>query len=128
MLPLAIEFELRVPRWWWFDKLVTRAARRYQVSYHALTRRYRLDTGEQIHQFEQLSDLLDAITRVRGWPVASDVMLEPGEEYEIRVRMRAAREMLPKPFRVVELGQGALKLESEWTHTALLVPIRKSAP
>ncbi len=128
LLPLVIEFELREPRWWWLDRIVARASRRYQVSFHSLTRRYRLDTGEQIHQFEQLADLLDAIARVRGWPVVAEAMLEAGAHYEIRVRMRAVGDALPKPFRVVDLGQEAWKLESEWTRSALSIPIRKSAP
>lgn len=45
VLYFATDFELTRSRWYWFDESVIRRNRSLQLSYHALTRQYRLSTG-----------------------------------------------------------------------------------
>src|SRR4051812_26211572 len=42
-----IEFEMTRPRWWWFDDKAASALMQLRLSYHALSRHYRLSIGAQ---------------------------------------------------------------------------------
>lgn len=49
VLYFAVDFELTRSRWYWFDEQIIRRNKVFQLSYHALTRQYRLSTGA-LHQ------------------------------------------------------------------------------
>ena len=68
-LYFRVEFELARRRWYWFDE--TTAVRRLQVrlSYHALSRQYRLSTGLLQQNFATLEEALNVLRRVRNWLV-----------------------------------------------------------
>src|SRR5918998_4461264 len=68
-LYFRVEFELTRRRWYWFDE--TAASRRLQLrlSYHALSRQYRLSTGMLQQNFPTLEEALDVLKRVRNWLV-----------------------------------------------------------
>src|ERR687891_1197049 len=79
-LYFRVEFELTRRRWYWFDE--TAASRRLQVrlSYHALSRQYRLSTGLLQQNFATLEEALNVLKRVRNWLVMErSVSLPPGE-------------------------------------------------
>src|SRR5437763_11052832 len=44
-LYFRIEFEMTRPRWWWFDEKAASALMQLRLSYHALSRHYRLSLG-----------------------------------------------------------------------------------
>ncbi|MCK7490978.1 MAG: DUF4390 domain-containing protein [Comamonadaceae bacterium] len=44
-LYIVADFEPRRPRWYWFDEVVAQRSLTWRLSYHALTRQYRLSTG-----------------------------------------------------------------------------------
>ena len=52
-LHFLAEFELSRPRWYWFDEKVVKVSQTWRLTYHALTRQYRLSTGA-LHQVEDL--------------------------------------------------------------------------
>src|SRR5712672_949371 len=64
-----VDFELTRRRWYWFDE--TTATRRLQLrlSYHALSRQYRLSTGLLQQNFATLEEALNVLRRVRNWLV-----------------------------------------------------------
>ena len=68
-LYFRVDFELTRSRWYWFDE--TAASRRLQLrlSYHALSRQYRLSTGALQQSFPTLEEALDVLKRVRNWLV-----------------------------------------------------------
>ena len=113
-LYFRVDFELTRHRWYWFDE--TTAARRLQVrlSYHALSRQYRLSTGLLQQNFATLEEALHVLRRVRNWLVVDRTVPLTGEDYEAAVRMRHDASLLPKPFQMSALTGRELHLESSW--------------
>ena len=113
-LYFRVEFELTRRRWYWFDE--TAAARRLQLrlSYHALSRQYRLSTGMLQQNFPTLEEALNVLRRVRNWLVVERTVALSEGDYEAAVRMRHDVSMLPKPFQLSALTGRELHLESPW--------------
>jgi hypothetical protein len=113
-LYFRVDFELTRPRWYWFDE--TTATRRLQLrlSYHALSRQYRLSTGLLQQSFATLEEALNVLKRVRNWLVVDRTVPLSGGDYEAAVRMRHDTTLLPKPFQLSALTGRELHLESPW--------------
>jgi hypothetical protein len=118
-LYFRVEFDLTRRRWYWFDE--DTASRRLQVrlSYHALSRQYRLSTGLLQQNFPRLEEALDVLRRVRNWLVVDRTVALSAGEYEAAVRMRHDASLLPKPFQLSALTGRDLHLESGWHRFAV---------
>jgi hypothetical protein len=127
-LYFRVDFELTRQRWYWFDE--TAASRRLQVrlSYHALSRQYRLSTGLLQQNFASLEEALNVLRRVRNWLVVERSVALPAGEYEAAVRMRHDASLLPKPFQLSALTGRELHLESPWLRFTLRMPEQWPAP
>ena len=114
-LYFRVDFELTRPRWYWFDE--TTATRRLQLrlSYHALSRQYRLSSGLLHQNFATLEEALNVLKRVRNWLVVDRTVTLSGGDYEGAVRMRHDTTLLPKPFQLSALTGRELHLESAWS-------------
>ena len=128
MLHFVVEFELIRPRWYWFDESVASATLTYRLSYHALTRQYRLALSGIAQSFPELSDALGVMSRVRGWRVLEPDQVRPGSQYEAQVRLRLDTAQLPKPFQVNALTNREWTLSSEWKRFRFNPETTKSAP
>jgi hypothetical protein len=53
-LYFVVDFELSRSRWYWLDEQVASRSQTYQLSYHALTRQYRLSSGALHQSFTSL--------------------------------------------------------------------------
>ena len=117
-LYFRVDFELTRPRWYWFDE--TTATRRLQLrlSYHALSRQYRLSTGLLHQNFATLEEALNVLKRIRNWLVVDRTVSLSGGDYEAAVRMRHDTTLLPKPFQLSALTGRELHLESAWARFA----------
>lgn len=116
VLHLVSDFELTKARWYWLDeKLVTRS-QTYRLSYHALTRQYRLSTGGLHQSFGTLSEAVQVLARLRNWVVVErgDKVVRPGESYEAALRLRLDMTQLPRPFQITALGNRDWSLASDW--------------
>jgi hypothetical protein len=102
-LYLVVEFELSRSRWYWIDERVTGRIQTYRLSYHALTRQYRLSTGALHQNFASLDEALRVLSRLHGWPVADKALIRPGEPYTAALRMKLDLTQLPKPFQVTAI-------------------------
>ena len=113
-LYFRVEFELTRRRWYWFDE--TAAAQRLQLrlSYHALSRHYRLSTGALQQSFPTLEEALNVLKRVRNWLVVERSVRFADADYEAGVRMRLDTALLPKPFQLSALTGRDFQLESPW--------------
>ena len=125
-LYFRVEFELTRRRWYWFDE--TTAVRRLQLrlSYHALSRQYRLSTGLLQQNFATLEEALNVLKRVRNWLVVERSVSPLGADYEAAVRMRLDAALLPKPFQLSALT--AATCTSIRRGTALPCARREQAP
>jgi hypothetical protein len=121
-----VDFELTRSRWYWFDE--TAASRRLQLrlSYHALSRQYRLSTGALQQSFPTLEEALDVLKRVRNWLVVERTVRLSSSDYEAALRMRLDTAMLPKPFQLSALTGRDLQLESAWKKFIVRAPQRKA--
>jgi len=115
-LPLyfLIEFELTRPRWYWFDEKTATQSQVIRISYHALTRQYRISTGSLFQGYATLAEALSVIKNVRNWIVLDKAQVQRGQKYEAGVRMRLDLTRLPKPFQVNALTNREWTLVSGW--------------
>jgi hypothetical protein len=123
-----VDFELTRRRWYWFDE--TAATRRLQLrlSYHALSRQYRLSTGLLQQNFATLEEALNVLRRVRNWLVVDRTVSLSGGDYEAAVRMRHDISLLPKPFQLSALTGREFHLESPWRRFTLRALEQAPAP
>jgi hypothetical protein len=132
VLHFVADFEMLRPRWYWLDEAVVSRSQTYRLSYHALTRQYRLATGILHQTFTNLSDALHVLARLRNWLVVdkADKSVQPGESYQAAVRLRLDIAQLPRPFQINALGNRDWSLSSDWKiwQTTLPVPAALSTP
>lgn len=125
-LYFRVDFELTRHRWYWFDESTASRRLQLRLSYHALSRQYRLSTGLLHQSFATLEEALNVLKRVRNWLVVDRTVPLSGGDYEAAVRMRHDTTLLPKPFQLSALTGRELHLESSWRR--FTVPSLEQAP
>lgn len=127
VLYFVVDFEMTRSRWYWFDEKLVSRSQTYSLSYHALTRQYRLAAGGGLHQsFATLSEAVAVLARLRNWEVIDrrDRALRPGETYQAALRLQLDLNQLPRPFQINALGNRDWRLASDWkTWQASLPPL-----
>ena len=113
-LYFLVEFELTRARWWWFDEKAAAKRIQLRLSYHALSRHYRLSTGVLQQNYSSLEEALNVLRRVRNWLVVDRSVALADANYEAAIRMRLDVTLLPKPFQLSALTSRELNLESQW--------------
>lgn len=126
-LYFLVEFELIRPRWYWFDEKTVASRLQYRLTYHALSRQYRLWTGTLHQPFATLDEALRVLGRVRSWTILERDQLSPGQTYQAGVRMRLDPTQLPKPFQLSAITSREWTLESEWKRFSFTPPVQRSA-
>lgn len=127
-LYFVVEFELTRLRWWWLDEKTAAKRMQLRLSYHPLTRQYRLSTGMLQQQFHSLEEALHVLKRVRNWLVVERGVTLAEANHEAAVRMRLDISLLPKPFQVSAITSRELHLESGWRRFAFHSPPAAPAP
>jgi hypothetical protein len=122
-LYFEVEFELTRKRWYWFDDSIGRQLM-LRLSYHALTRQYRVSSGALYQSFSTLAEALRVLSRVRSWQVLEHGQVSAGADYQAALRMRLDVTQLPKPFQVNALTSREWNLASDWQRW----PFRVRAP
>lgn len=124
VLYFVADFELSRPRWYWLDEKVLSRSQTYRLSYHALTRQYRLSTGALHQSFSSLSEAMRMLAHLRNWGVAdrSDKGLRVGEPYLAALRLRLDITQLPRPFQISALGNRDWSLSSDWKTWPVILP------
>ena len=129
-LYFEVEFEVTRKRWYWFDERAVNRQLMLRLSYHALTRQYRISRGALHQSFSSLPEALRVLSRVRSWQVLERGDLEAGTEYQAALRMRLDVTQLPKPFQVNALTSREWNLASEWRRWPLRIkaPVTEKSP
>lgn len=126
-LYFVAEFELVRPRWYWRDERAIAASLNYRLSYHALTRQFRLTANGFQTTYATLSEALSVITRLRGWKIADADKIRRNENAEAWLRLRLDTTQLPKPFQVGAITNRDWNPESEWKRISISPETAKSA-
>ena len=113
-LYFVVEFDLTQPRWYWFDEKTATKRLQTRLSYHALSRHFRLSTGLLHQNYASLSEALAVLRRVRHWQVLERGAALADANYQASIRMRLDLALLPKPFQVNALTSREWHLESNW--------------
>lgn len=128
LLYFVVEFELTRPRWYWFAENAVSRRTQLRLSYHALSRQYRVSTGPLHQNFSTLDDALDVMRRLRNWQVLERSETLGGSSYGAAVRMRLDPAQLPKPLQLSALTNRELRLESPWKRFIFLPPRAAATP
>ena len=126
-LYFLVEFELIRPRWYWFDEKTVASRLQYRLTYHALSRQYRLWTGTLHQPFGTLDEALRVLGRVRSWTVLERDQVSSSQSYQAAVRMRLDQNQLPKPFQLSAITSREWTLESDWKRFSFTPPAARSA-
>ena len=110
----SADLQITTRRWWWFDKEVVDQQNTWRVVYNALTRQWRVGTGELSIPVGSLDDALSFVRNIRGWAVARIDELDIDEEYEGRIRVRLDTSRLPRPFQIDAYNSSAWSLATPW--------------
>src|SRR2546430_10899955 len=127
-LYFRVDFELKRPRWYCVDEKAASKRLQLRLSYHALSRQYRLSTGLLQQNFATLDEALNVLKRLRNWLVVDRTVGFSDADYEAALRMRLDTTLLPKPFQLSALTSRELHLESPWKRFTVRSPQQLPAP
>ena len=127
-LYFRVDFELTRRRRYWFDDTAASKRLQLRLSYHALSRQYRLSSGLLQQSFATLDEALNVLKRIRNWLVAERTITFDDADYEAAVRMRLDPTLLPKPFQLSALTSRDLQLDSPWKRFDVHSPRQLPAP
>ncbi|MGL4605497.1 MAG: DUF4390 domain-containing protein [Iodobacter sp.] len=119
-LTFVYEFQLTKPRIYsWYrqvaDGFGPNAMLSYQLSYHALTRQYRLHIGSFYRNFQNLSEALAALGIVRNWGVLNDSSIaRDRSDFSGKVRLKLDHSRMPTTYQLTAIGHNGWQLESQW--------------
>ncbi len=119
-LHFVAEFVIELPRWYWFNASIVERTLAYRLSYHAITRNYRLSIGTLHQNFETLEAALNTMLRIRNWRIVEPGRLQDGVSYNAALRFRHDLSMLPKPFQVTAFGSSDWSLSTDWMNWTFL--------
>ena len=119
-LYFTAEFVIEQSRWYWFDVEVADRTRNFRLSYHAITRNYRLSVGNFHQSFDTLDAAVRTMTRIRNWQIVPVAALQPGESYNAALRFHFDTSLLPKPFQVTAIGSRDWTLDTDWMRWTFL--------
>ena len=116
VLYFSVDFELTRSRWYWIDEKISQRSRIFQLSYHALTRQYRLSTGVLHQSYATLDEALHIMSRLRNWQVLEKGEVKAVQAYRAGLRMRLDLTQMPKTFQVSALSNKDWDLSSNWLY------------
>lgn len=114
-LTFRMEVELVRPRSLWFDETVVSTHQLVRLSYHALTRQYRLNAGGLNKNFVSLDGALAELQSLHDWQILERTQL-PRKSPPLRLGLRVYLDQtqLPKPLQVNALSSADWQLDSGW--------------
>lgn len=124
-LTFRAELEISRPRWYWFDDRVARKIQTTRLSYHALTRQYRVASGNLQQTFPTLNDAVRKLSRLRDWSVAERKDLKPGVVHRVSFRYFLDTAELPKPLQLTAFTSSGWELSApvlQFSYTPATLP------
>ena len=119
-VPLLIELRIEVLRkreWLWlWPELVADLRQRFKLEYHVLSRRYLVYSyASGVRQsFRSMDGALEYIGNVYDLPLIDEQLLNPSQNYIVRIRADIDVEALPTPVRLWAYLGSEWSLKSRW--------------
>lgn len=127
-LYFTADVEIVSKRWWWFDKVVVKDQLTWRIVYNALTRQWRVGSGDLSLPESSLDDAMSALRNIRGWAVADVKDLEHDVTYDGRIRVRLDTSLLARPFQVDAYNSSAWSLATPWKNFTFSISIAEPRP
>ncbi len=117
-VPLTVEVQIQIikHRSFIWNSTVANLAERYQISYHALTRRFiitNLNSGDE-QSFASYRDAITSLGQINDLPLIDAKLLEPGARYNIRMRAVLDIKDIPGPLQLIASVFKSWDVESDW--------------
>ena len=122
VLYFQTDFELTRSRWYWFEDRPVSVQRQTRLSYQPLTQQYRIASEGLTFTAKTMSEALQAVGSIGGWPVIDGSQLDPGKSYTAGLRMTLDLSKLPKPFQVNALNNRDWNVSSDWLRVPFSFP------
>ena len=113
-LYFTADLDIERPRWWWFDETVLSLSQTWRIQYNALTRQWRVGTGDLSLPATSLDEALDLVRHIRDWPLGETARFSLDQIYRGRLRLRLDTSRLARPFQVNALNSTAWSLATPW--------------
>ncbi len=114
-LTFQIGVELVRPRWYWFNDTLVSLNQTVHLSYHALTRQYRLNAGGLNKNFSTLQAAVNELEMLRDWQVIDRALVpKKSGKLQLAVRMYLDQTQLPKPLQLNAISSSDWQLDSGW--------------
>lgn len=113
-----IEFQLQVPRKYWFNDEIATVVQQVSLSYHALSRQYIVMRNEQQKTYANLDEAIEDLSAIHDLKVLELSDLEKGETYQAVLLMRLDHKKLPKTLQVEGMTSNNWEMTSqrfEWS-------------
>ena len=113
-----VEFQLVLPRQYWFNDEVATTTQQISLSYHALSRQYIVMRNEQQRTFSSLDAAIEDLSVIQDLKVFQKSDIEKGEQYQAVLLMRLDHKKLPKALQVDGYASKDWKMTSqrfEWS-------------
>jgi len=98
------DLELVSPRWWWFNKTVVSTQKTWKIAYNALTRQWRIGSGDLALPAPSLDEALAQVRHIRRWAVADVEDLGMDTKLTGRLRLRLDTSFLAQPLQLDALN------------------------
>jgi len=122
------DLEIIRKRWWWFDEVRVNQQLTWRIVYNALTRQWRVGTGDLSLPESSLDDALSLVRNIRGWAVADVDDLDTEKTYVGRIRVRLDTSRLARPFQINAFNSSAWSLATPWKDFTFLISADKHDP
>lgn len=127
-LYFTADLEIIHKRWWWFDQVLVDEHLTWRVVYNALTRQWRVGTGELSLPEPSLDDALSLVRNIRGWAVADTADFTHDEQYQGRIRVRLDTSRLARPFQIDAFNSSAWLMATPWKNFTFSVSVGTPDP
>lgn len=100
-ISFIIDFELKKPRKYWFDKDIVKKSKELILSYHALSRQFILsESGNRLTAFDNLTQAKNELKQIRNWRVFDKSQIDKLDKYVAYLKIRLDQTKLPKQLQV----------------------------
>ncbi len=116
-----LELQVRVPRFKVFHREIFSRKHRYELRYHALSKKYlvrHINNGNQF-SFYTLSAALEHMSKIIELPLLKEAAINDVANYDLRVKFMLDIEELPLPLKIHALMNRDWRIATKWQAWAL---------